>query len=74
MDHFQVEVGKVDEPSGLSTVECLGGVEVGEALVVCTDLYRKWGAMKVMLPGFQSADDGEEFSVIDVIVPFSWGE
>ena len=30
--------------------------------------------MKIMLPGFQGMDDGEEFSVIDIIFLFSWGE
>ena len=38
MDHFQVEVGKVNEPTGLSPVEVLGGTEVGKVLMVGEDL------------------------------------
>ena len=49
-------------------------MEVGEIFVVGKDLYREWGPMEVVLPGFQSMDNSEEFSVIDVIVLFCWGE
>ena len=52
MDHLQVEVGKVDEPLGLTTVKGLGGTEVGEVLMVSEDLNGKWGSMEVVLPGF----------------------
>ena len=55
-------------------IEGLGGMEVGEILVVCEDLYGEWGSMEVVLPGFQGMDDGEEFPVIDVIVLFHRGE
>ena len=30
MDHFQVKVSEVNKPAGLSTIEGLGGAEVGE--------------------------------------------
>ena len=49
-------------------------MEVGEVLMVSKDLYREWGSMEVMSPGFQGADNSEEFSVIDVIVSFCWRE
>ena len=32
------------------------------------------GTMEVMSPGFDGTDDGQEFTVIDIIVPFCWGE
>ena len=70
MDHFQVKVSEINEPASLSMIEVLGGTEVGEILVVCKDLYGKWGPMEVVSPGFQGTDDGEEFSVIDVVVSF----
>ena len=70
MDHFQVEVSEVNEPASLLTIEVLGGTEVGEILVVCTDLYREWGPVEVVLPGFQGMDNGKEFSVVDVVVLF----
>ena len=74
VDHFQVEVCKVDEPAGLSSVEVLGGTEVGEVFVVGEDLDWEGGSMEVVSPRFQGSDDGEEFSVVNVIVPFCWGE
>ena len=74
MDHFQVKVRKVDEPAGLSSVEVLGGTEVGEVFVVGEDLDRERGSMEVVSPRLQGADDGEEFSVVNVIVSLSWGE
>ena len=55
-------------------VKGLGGVEVGKVFMVSEDLYRERGSMEVVLPGFQGMDDGEEFSVIDVIVSFCQGE
>ena len=50
VDHFQVEVGEVNEPMGLPLVEVLGGTEVGEVLVVSEDLDREGGSMKVVPP------------------------
>ena len=74
MDHFQVKVRKVDEPTGLSLVEVLGGAKVGEILMVGEDLDWEGGSVKVVLPCFQGSDDSKEFSVIDVVVSFRWGE
>ena len=50
MDHFQVEVGEVNEPTGLSSVEVLGGTEVGEVFVVGEDLDREGGSVEVVAP------------------------
>ena len=50
VDHFQVEVGKVNEPMGLSSVEVLGGTEVSEVLMVGEDLDREGGSMEVVSP------------------------
>ena len=70
MDHFEIEVGEVDEPVRLLVIEQLGLAEVGEVLVIHKDLYWEGGAMEVVAPRFQGADDREEFSVIDVVVSF----
>ena len=70
MDHFEIEVGEVNEPVCLSAIERLGLAEVGEVLVIHKDLYLEGGAMKVVAPRFQGADDCEEFLVIDVVVSF----
>ena len=74
VDHFQVKVCEVNEPAGLSSVEVLGGMEVGEVFVVGEDLDWERGSVEVVPPRFQGSDDSEEFSVVNVVVPFSWGE
>ena len=50
VDHFQVKVREVDEPTGLSSVEVLGGTEVGEVLMVGEDLDWEGGPVKVVPP------------------------
>ena len=50
MDRFQVEVREVDKPTGLSSVEVLGGTEVGEVLMVGEDLDWEGGSVEVVLP------------------------
>ena len=71
MDHLEVKVSEVNEPSCLLAIERLGLAEVGEVLVVCENLYRERRAVEIVMPGLQGADDRKEFSVIDVVVSFS---
>jgi len=52
----------------------LGFSEVGEVLVVGKDLNREGGAMEVVSPRLKGANDGEELTVVDVIVSFCLGE
>ena len=42
--------------------------------MVGEDLYRKGGAMEVVAPRFQGMNDGEEFTVIDIVVTLGGGE
>ena len=42
--------------------------------MVCKDLYGEWGPVEVVSPGFQGTDDGEEFSVVNVIISLRQGE
>ena len=74
MDHFQVKVGEVDKPTRLAAVERLGLVEIGKVLVVSEDLYREGGTVEIVAPRLQGANDGKEFSVINIIVSFGRGE
>ena len=74
MDHFQVEVREVDKPARLTAVENLGLAEICKVFVVGEDLYREGGAVEIVSPGFQGANNGEKFSVIDIIVSFGRGE
>ena len=50
VDHFQVKVREVDEPTGLSSVEVLGGTEVGEVFMVGEDLDWEGGSVEVVPP------------------------
>ena len=42
--------------------------------MVGKDLYWERGTVEVVTPGFQGANDGEKFTVINVIVAFGGGE
>ena len=42
--------------------------------MISKDLDGEGGTMEVMSPGFEGMDDCQEFSVIDIIVPFHWEE
>ena len=50
VDHFQVKVCEVDEPVGLSSVEVLGGMEVGEVFMVGENLDWEGGSVEVVPP------------------------
>ena len=57
MDHFKVEVGKVNEPAHLSAVKRLGLAEVGKVLVIGENLHWERRAVEVVAPGFQGTND-----------------
>ena len=52
----------------------MGLAKVGKIFVVGEDLYGERGTMEVVAPGFQGADDGEEFAIINIVVSLSRGE
>ena len=74
MDHFEIVVGKVNEPARLAAVKCLGLAEIGQVFVIGKDLHQEGRAMKIVVPGFQGMDDCEELSVVDVIISLGRGE
>ena len=43
MDHFEIKISKVNEPTCLAMIECLGLLEVDEIFVVSEDLYWEGG-------------------------------
>ena len=55
-------------------VERLGLAEISKVLVVSEDLYREGGAVEIVAPGFQGANNGEKFSVINIVISFGRGE
>ena len=42
--------------------------------MVGEDLDREGGAMEVVAPSFQGANDGKKLTVVDVVIPFCRGE
>ena len=72
MDQLEVEVGQVQRPTSLVTVEFLSCHEVLQVLVVCPDLHWVLGSLQEMPLFFQCADDSKHLLVIDLIVLFHW--
>ena len=52
----------------------MGLAEISKVLVVGEDLYGKGGAMEIVAPGLQGANNGEELSVINIVITFGGGE
>ena len=59
---------------GLVVVQHLRFAKVGQIFMVGENLDWERRAVEIMSPGFESTDNSEEFSVIDVIIPFCWGK
>ena len=59
------------DPSGLTTGEFLRGFPVLKVFVVSTYLYLVHGSFEMVTPFFESADNGQEFAVVNIIVSFS---
>ena len=59
------------DPSGLTTGEFLRGFPVLKVFVVGTYLDLVRGSFEVVTPFFKSANDGQEFAVVNIIIPFS---
>ena len=57
MDHFEVKVGEVNEPSCLAVVKRLGLLEVGEVFMIGEYLHQKGGGMEVVMPRLKGTDD-----------------
>ena len=58
----------------MSTVKRLGLSEISKVLVVGEDLHREGRAVEIVAPGLQGANDGEKFTIIDIVISFSRGE
>ena len=74
MDHCEVEICKVQEPVSLASIQGLRFAEVGQIFVVRENLDWERGTMEIVPPGFESTDDSEEFSVINIVISFCWRE
>ena len=58
----------------LAAVKRLWLAEISKVLVVGEDLYREGGAVEIVAPGLQGANNGEELSVINIVITFGGGE
>src|SRR6267154_1653994 len=70
MVEFKVKLIQGELPASLAAGEVLSGAEVKKVLMVGEDNDRVWVPFEVMAPSFQGSDDGKEFSIVDLIVPF----
>ena len=52
----------------------MGLAEISKVLVVSEDLYGEGGAVKIVAPGLQGANNGEELSVVNIVISFGGGE
>ncbi|KAG5734891.1 hypothetical protein E4T56_gene13754 [Termitomyces sp. T112] len=64
----EVEVGKVEGPSGLPAVKLLGHPEVFKVLVICPDLKLVLHAFEKVLTLLEQPDDGQHLLVMDLVV------
>ena len=66
-----VEVERLEElrPSSLATVEVAFFAEVLEVLMVGEHFHTVSGSFQVVTPVLEGVDDGEEFLVVNVVVP-----
>jgi hypothetical protein len=54
--------------------EALFGAEIDEIIMVCPDFKGFRMSFKVVAEGFKSANNGEEFLIMDIVILFSWEE
>jgi hypothetical protein len=52
-------------------VQFLRGAEIGEIAMIGVDKDREGIPEEIMTPGFKGTDNCKEFSIVDLIVPFS---
>ena len=48
--------------------------DIGEVFVVGDNGNGMWGTLEILFPFGESEDDGEEFSIINIIIIFGRGE
>ena len=58
----------------MAVIERLGLAEISKVLVVSEDLYGEGGAVEIVAPGFQGANNSEELPVINIVITFGGGE
>lgn len=69
-----MEPGQIKGPAGLPAVQLVRLAEVLQVLVVSPNVDVVWRALEVVTPIGERADDSEEFLIVDLVVPLSFGE
>ena len=70
----KIEVSQEERPACLAMVQCPGGGEILQVLVITKDSDLMLGPIQVMSPLFKSYDYGKEFLVVDIVIDFGRGE
>jgi hypothetical protein len=66
----EVELVEVLRPAHLAACEHLGGGKVLEVLMVSHHIDRGGGTFKIVTPGAESLEDGEELLIMSVVIQF----
>ena len=74
MNQLEVKASQVQRPTGLTTVEFLGRHKVLQVLVIHPDFYQVSSSFQKVPSLFQCMDDSEYLFVMDLVVPFHWGQ
>ena len=68
----EVIFGQHQLPSSLSSGQLLRGSKVQKVLMISKDNHRVGIPFEKVSPCFKSADDCEEFAIIDLVIPLCW--
>ena len=70
MSEAELESGEVEGPAGVAAAEVLCGAPIFEIGVVGDDFEGLGKSFEEVAPVFEGFDDGEHFSVVDLVVAF----
>jgi len=65
----EVVFGQRQLPASLSSGQLLCGPKVQKVLMISENNHRMGVSLEKVSPCFKSADDGEEFAIVDLIIP-----
>ena len=68
--NHEVELRKEFQPTGLPSCQNFGSRKIFKVHVVCDNVNWNWSSFKVMVPRFESFEDGQEFLVVNIVVQF----
>ena len=72
MNEDKVITGEDFSPTGLTTIEYFDYHEDFEVFMIYENLDRISGIFEIMISVFHRIDNGKYFSIMDIVVIFSW--